>query len=195
MSNLLKQILLEMRLKQWTKNLFVYAAILFNGSIFHADKFFPATIIFVAFCLLSSSVYFFNDIFDYESDRLNPEKSNRPIASGALSIRTGYFCAAILFLMSLIFAYQTNLECLLLLFSYAAINFLYTVKLKQVVIVDVMIIAYGFVARALAGAWAAEIFLTEWFILCVMFLSLFLALGKRRYELTQTKMGGVDVKF
>ena len=80
-----------------------------------------------------------------------------------------------------------NFECFCLLISYAAINILYTVKLKNFVIIDVLIIAYGFVARALAGAWAADIFLTEWFILCVMFLSLFLALGKRRHELISVK--------
>ena len=135
-------------------------------------------------------MYFFNDIFDCESDRLNPEKSNRPIASGAISISTGYFCSAILFLTATAAAYFVNIECLLLLLSYALINFLYTVKLKHLVIVDVMIIAYGFVARVLAGAWAAKIFLTEWFILCVMFLSLFLALGKRRYELIQFQYDG-----
>ena len=174
-----------MRIKQWSKNFFIYAAILFNGSLFVYEKFLPTFIIFAAFCLLSSSVYFFNDIFDYESDKLNPEKSSRPIASGAISIKLGYFCTAILFFIAMLLAYLVNLNCFLLLLSYAAINLLYTVKLKQVVIVDVMIISYGFVARALAGAWAAEIYLTEWFLLCVMFLALFLALGKRRYELVQ----------
>lgn len=186
-----------MRPKQWTKNFFVYAALLFNGSLFVPEKFLPTSIIFVAFCFLSSSVYFFNDIFDCESDKLNPEKSNRPIASGSISISTGYFCAAILFFVAMLSAYLINFKCFLLLLSYAAINFLYTVKFKQLVIVDVMIISYGFVARALAGSWAAEINLTEWFILCVMFLSLFLALGKRRYELVQSqhmKRGGAGQK-
>ena len=192
-NKLLKQIVLEMRVKQWTKNFFVYAAILFNGALFVSEKFLPTLIIFIAFCFLSSSVYFFNDIFDYESDRLNSEKSCRPIASGAISINQGYFCAAVLFSLAMFFAYLTNFKCFLLLISYAAINFFYTVKLKRLVIVDVMIIAYGFVARTLAGAWAAEINLTKWFILCVMFLSLFLALGKRRYELVQFQHGGGKV--
>ena len=157
----LKYIFIEMRPKQWTKNFFVYAAVLFNGSLFNVEKFFVTTEIFIAFCLLSSSVYFFNDIFDCESDRLNPDKCDRPIASGAISIKSAYFCAAILFLTSMLLAYQVNFDCFLLLLSYAVINILYTVKLKKIVIVDVMIIAFGFVARALAGAWAAEIFLTE----------------------------------
>lgn len=188
---MIKNFLKEMRLKQWTKNFFVYAAVLFNGTLFDAEKFFAVTIIFMAFCLLSSSVYFFNDIFDYESDRLNPDKKNRPIASGAISIGQGYFFAAILFLAAMLISYNLNFECFCLLLSYAAINILYTVKLKNFVIIDVLIIAYGFVARALAGALAAEISLTEWFILCVMFLSIFLALGKRRHELIATaKMGG-----
>ena len=171
---MIKQILKEMRLKQWTKNSFVYAALLFNGSLFNPEKFFTVSTIFIAFCLLSSSVYFFNDIFDYESDRVNPDKKNRPIASGAIPISLGYFIAAILFLAAMFISYSVSFECFCLLLSYAVINF---------VIIDVMIIAYGFVARALAGAWASEIYLTEWFILCVMFLSIFLALNKRRHEL------------
>lgn len=184
---MLKNIFSEMRLKQWTKNFFVYAALLFNGSLFNAEKFLTVTIIFAAFCLLSSSVYFFNDIFDYESDKNNPDKKSRPIASGAISVKQGYFFAAILFLSAMFISYSLNFECFCLLISYAVINILYTVKLKNFVIIDVLIIAYGFVARALAGAWAADIFLTEWFILCVMFLSLFLALGKRRHELISVK--------
>ena len=184
---MLALILREMRLKQWTKNFFVYAAVLFNGSLFNAEKFCAASKIFVAFCLLSSAVYFVNDIFDREIDRLNPDKKNRPIASGAISIRQGYFCATILFSAALIISYRLSLECFCLLLSYAAINFLYTTKLKHVIIIDVMIIAYGFIVRTLAGAWAAKIFLTEWFILCVMFLSIFLALGKRRNELISGK--------
>lgn len=184
---MIKPILKEMRLKQWTKNFFVYAALLFNGSLFDAEKFLTVTTIFIAFCLLSSSVYFFNDIFDYESDRINPDKKNRPIASGAISIAQGYFFAAILFSASMFISYKVNFECFCLLLSYAVINIFYTVKLKNLVIIDVMIIAYGFVARALAGALATDIFLTEWFILCVMFLSIFLALSKRRHELISVK--------
>ena len=180
---MIKQILKEMRLKQWTKNSFVYAALLFNGSLFNPEKFFTVSTIFIAFCLLSSSVYFFNDIFDYESDRVNPDKKNRPIASGAIPISLGYFIAAILFLAAMFISYSVSFECFCLLLSYAVINIFYTIKLKNFVIIDVMIIAYGFVARALAGAWASEIYLTEWFILCVMFLSIFLALNKRRHEL------------
>ena len=192
----MKAILQEMRTKQWTKNSFVYAALLFNGSFFVAEKFFVATIIFVAFCLLSSSVYFFNDIFDFEVDKNNPEKKNRPIASGKISIRQGYFISLILFSASMILAYSQSLACFYLLLSYAIINIFYTVKLKHIVIIDVMIIAYGFVARALAGAWATGIFLTEWFILCVIFLSLFLALGKRRQELVSNiHRGGLLEKF
>ena len=139
MNKFLKQILLEMRLKQWSKNLFVYAAILFDGSLFVIEKFIPTFTIF----------------------------------------------ATILFLSSMSAAYSVSAECFLLLLSYAVLNVLYTVKLKQVVIIDVMIMAYGFVARVLTGTLAAEIFLTECFILCVMFLSLFFTLGERRCALVQ----------
>lgn len=183
----MKNILQEMRPRQWTKNFFVYAALLFHGSLFDAEKFWAVTEIFAAFCLLSSGVYFFNDIFDYAADRINPDKKNRPIAAGKISIPLGYFCAAVFSTVALIVAYRLNAECFALLFSYAAVNFLYTTRLKHVIILDVLAIAYGFVVRALAGAAAAAIFLTEWFLLCVMFLSIFLALGKRRHELISGK--------
>ena len=193
---LMKQIILEMRIKQWTKNFFVYAALLFNGSLFQSDKFYSTSVIFFAFCLLSSAVYIFNDIFDYDIDKNNPEKRERPIASGALSIRQGSFISIFLFVCSMILSYNLSLECFYLLMSYAVINFLYTIKLKDIVIIDVMIIAYGFVVRSLSGAWASGINLTEWFILCVMFLSLFLALGKRRHELinsTKMAVGKIEI--
>lgn len=173
----------EMRVKQWTKNLLVYAAILFSGNLFQEQLFMLATIAFFACCFVSSGIYFFNDIFDIEKDRANPQKARRPIASGVISINEGYGCFLFFILLGFIMGAVVSYQCFWLLLSYMVLNIFYTVWLKHVVIVDVMIIAYGFVARSVIGAIAIERNMTIWFILCVMFLSLFLALGKRRHEL------------
>ena len=172
-----------MRVTQWTKNFFVYAALLFHGGLFHGRDFYVVSLAFLSFCLASSSVYFVNDIFDVHSDRLNPKKCHRPIASRAIPIPVGWACAAVLLTAGLAISSRLDRGCLLLLLSYVVINLLYAIWLKHIVIIDVMIIAYGFVVRAIVGAWAGNISMTNWFFLCVMFLSLFLALGKRRQEL------------
>lgn len=176
-------ILQEMRPKQWTKNLLVYAALLFGGSWFAEGKFLLATLAFGAFCLASSAVYFFNDIADVAKDRQNPKKCHRPIAAGKIGVRQAYLYALGLSLTALGIAWFVNSSCFSLLLAYVVMNICYTLRLKHVVIIDVMIIAAGFVLRAIMGAAAVGMGMTVWFLLCVMFLSLFLALGKRRHEL------------
>ena len=189
----MKNILIEMRPKQWTKNLLVYAALIFDGRLFDGASFIVTTTMFIAFCLTSSAVYFFNDIFDADIDRLNPKKKCRPIASGAISRKLGYTCAFILSSTGLVIAASINVNCLVALIIYVALNVLYTVRLKHVVVLDLMIIAACFVLRAVSGALAATISMTVWFMLCVIFLSLFLIIGKRRdelYRLTANKLEG-----
>ena len=181
--NTLRLIAIEMRPKQWTKNLFVFAALLFDGKMFYPDEFFAVSTMFAAFCLSSSAVYFFNDIFDAELDRLNPKKKRRPIASGAISRRLGCFCSISLTIAGLAIALSINELCFFLILSYLALNVVYTVRLKHVVILDIMIVSACFAMRAVSGALAAWIPMTIWFVLCVMFLSLFLIIGKRRDEL------------
>ena len=177
---IIKHILLEMRIKQWTKNLFVYAAILFHGELFNFDYFVTVSIIFIAFSLTASGIYFVNDILDIERDKLNPKKCQRPIASNAISKSLGYFCACALINFGLFISYSINNICFFLMLSYVILNLLYSTWLKHFIIIDVMIISYGFIIRTVIGAVAVDINMTTWFILCVMFLSLFLALGKRR---------------
>ena len=175
--------LYEMRPKQWTKNLLVYAALLFGGSLFQEGAFLRATLAFMAFCFVSSGVYFFNDIYDAPQDRQNPQKCTRPIAAGRIGIKTAYVMATGLFALGLCLASWLNAYCLGIIALYVVMNLAYTMKLKHIVIIDVMIIALGFVLRALMGVVAVGTGVTMWFLLCVMFLSLFLALGKRRHEL------------
>jgi len=183
MFNILRPVVQEMRPWQWTKNMLVYAALLFSGTLFAEDKFILTTAAFMAFCLASSGVYFVNDIADVEKDRLNPKKCKRPIAAGKINIPVAYFLAVILFAGGCLISYALNENCFFLLAAYILINIGYTFRLKHVVIIDVMIIAAGFVLRAIMGAVAIGLNMTIWFLLCVMFLSLFLALGKRRHEL------------
>lgn len=183
MFNILRPVVQEMRPWQWTKNMLVYAALLFSGTLFAEDKFILTTAAFMAFCLASSGVYFVNDIADVEKDRLNPKKCKRPIAAGKINIPVAYFLAVILFAGGCLISYALNENCFFLLAAYILINIGYTFRLKHVVIIDVMIIAAGFVLRAIMGAVVIGLNMTIWFLLCVMFLSLFLALGKRRYEL------------
>ena len=175
--------LYEMRPKQWTKNLLVYAALLFGGSLFQEGAFLKTTVAFAAFCLTSSGVYFFNDIYDAPQDRQNPAKCHRPIAAGEIGLRAAYLAATVLFAMGLTLAAWVDNLCLGIIALYIVTNLAYTVRLKHLVIIDVMIVAMGFVLRAVVGVVAAGTGVTMWFLLCVMFLSLFLALGKRRHEL------------
>ena len=145
-------ILSEMRIRQWTKNLFVYAAILFHGNLFDFESFITTSICFISFSLTASGIYFINDILDVESDRLNLQKSKRPIVAGKISKILSYFCAVSLICTGLIISYNLNFTCFTIILSYVILNLLYSAKLKKFIIIDVMIISYGFVSRTIIGA-------------------------------------------
>ena len=173
----------EMRPKQWVKNVLVFAAPVFNGSLFRPDCLSKECLIFLAYCLASSGIYVFNDLIDAKTDRVHPDKCRRPIASGALTTVQGIAAVAALLSSGLALAPCAHRHCLYALLVYVVANIAYSLKLKHVVIIDVLLIASGFVLRALSGAMAIQVAVTPWFVLCVLFLSLFLALGKRRQEL------------
>lgn len=179
----LKDIIIECRLKQYTKNLLVFASPIFAGVIFNDRVFIKTIITYISFSLLASSVYVFNDIIDVEKDRLHPKKCCRPIASGRISFSTGWALAGILLLASFGLAAYVQRELLMVFGVYLILNILYSLKLKHIVIVDVMIIAIGFVLRAVAGVVATGTGTNGWFLMCIFMLSLFLALGKRRSEM------------
>ena len=175
-----------MRPHQWTKNLFVFAPVVFARAIDKEGVVLRVVATFGIFCLISSGVYLMNDVFDRKADRLHPEKKNRPVASGELSAGTALVTALLLMAAGLFWA-RFGLEsnsisavCLV----YVVIQALYTWHLKHMVIVDVLCIASGFVLRLLAGSFGAWAPLSEWIIVCTVFLSLFLALCKRRHEVT-----------
>jgi 4-hydroxybenzoate polyprenyltransferase len=138
---------------------------------------------FALFCLLSSSVYIFNDIMDVESDRRHPLKSSRPIASGKISIPTATMLFIVFALIALGLSFLLNPMFALTALSYFILNLLYSIYLKNVVIIDVMCIAAGFVIRAVAGAVVIGVEISAWLVVCTILLALFLGFGKRRHEL------------
>ncbi|WP_338552549.1 decaprenyl-phosphate phosphoribosyltransferase [Paenibacillus sp. KS-LC4] len=181
--NLILACMSQLRPKQWTKNILVFASALFAGTFLEYSTFLNAFLAFVCFSCVASTIYIINDIADVEKDRLHPDKCKRPLPSGALTMPTAVGLGAILFAGSTLLSYFISPQLTAVLLFYFIMNVGYSFKLKHVVLIDVMIIAAGFVLRAVAGAVAVNGNLTSWFILCAMLLSLFLALGKRRHEL------------
>jgi 4-hydroxybenzoate polyprenyltransferase len=194
-----------MRPQQWTKNGLTLLAAIFSRTIFDAPTLTRVAIGFVAFCLAASGIYILNDLADRERDRAHPIKRYRPIASGALDSRVAGWMAGALFAGAAALALWLALGGFyhdlphkadpfralggggrlfaLALAAYVALNIAYSTWLKRLALWDVFAIAAGFVLRALAGAFAAAVYISPWFYLCTIFLSLFLALGKRRAEL------------
>jgi 4-hydroxybenzoate polyprenyltransferase len=172
------------RPKQWTKNLIVFAPIIFAARIFESERLLATCVCAVAFCLVSSAVYLINDVLDREQDRIHPRKKNRPIASGRLSPTLAMSTAIIASLLAIFLSLLVRPSCAVLVLTYWAVMLLYANFLKHVVLLDVMIVASGFVLRAIAGGVAAGVPLSGWFLLCTSFGALFLALEKRRQELT-----------
>lgn len=182
-TTMIRLILQEIRVKQYTKNVLVYAAPLFNGTLLVPDMLKRSTLAFVSFCLVASAVYILNDILDREKDRQHPTKCHQPIASGRLplSLAIGIFCALLLAAGVLSWLVRPGLAALLA--GYFLMNIAYSVRLKHIVLIDVMIIAAGFVMRAFAGTIAIGVGASSWFVVCVFMLSMFLALAKRRSEM------------
>lgn len=167
----------------WSKNLFVFAALVFSKRLFEMHSFTLSLIGFALFSLASGAAYIFNDIKDIESDRQNPQKRLRPIAAGKISIPLAIGLFIILGTVSIIASYWIKPTFGLIILIYIVLNMLYSVILKHIVIVDVMVIAAGFLMRVMAGAELIDVYPSKWLILCTILLSLFLALGKRRNEI------------
>jgi len=174
-----------MRPRQWTKNLFIFAALLFDLKLFDLTYAVRTVLAFVLFCILSGSVYLINDLTDIEKDRQHPVKRNRPLASGKLKRSWAVTAAVVVppITLSLCFLLQPLFGLIAL--AYFVLQLLYSFGLKNVVILDVLIIAAGFVLRVAAGSAVAEAQrFSPWIYVCITLLALFLALGKRRNELT-----------
>ena len=192
----MKEYLRLLRPLQWIKNGFVFAPAFFSNNLLKWEYFAPTFIVFCSFCLISSSIYCFNDLHDVEADRQHPKKCKRPIASGAVSTKTGYTLMALCTILSfavLGFVRSIHTPYLYIIIGgYWLMNIAYCLKLKQIAILDVTIIAIGFVMRVLIGGLATEIWISHWLVLMTFLLTLFLALAKRNddfriYEQTGTK--------
>lgn len=181
--SLAKEILLTLRPRQWVKNVVIFAAIIFSQNLFHLPLLGRTVLAFLIFCLLSGVVYIFNDLMDAENDRLHPVKKNRPIAAGRLAPAQAAAVMAALFVLAILAAYRLGTPFLITSLSYLALFIFYSLKLKHVVILDLLAIAGGFVIRAVAGAVAISVAISHWLLLCTILLALFLGLAKRRHEL------------
>lgn len=183
-TNIFYNILVSMRPKQWTKNGFVLAGLIFSKSFLEIVPVLRTILALVLFSLVSGSLYMVNDIIDRERDALHPQKSLRPIASGKLNIYTALACSMILLAVSLSVSFLLSFKMFLALLTYTGLVLVYSLWLKKIVIVDVIIISLGFVLRVAGGSLAINVKISPWLIVCTTLLALFLALNKRKSELT-----------
>ena len=174
------------RPKQWLKNVLVFAAPGAADVLLDAKPLIKTLIAFVAFCLAASSIYCFNDANDAEADRLHPKKKNRPIASGEISVRAGYIFGTVLMAAALAIGFAVRKELGAAVLGYIALTILYTYVFKEIAVLDLVAIAGGFVIRALAGAAAVDVPISNWFFIVTSFGSIFMAAGKRYAEVAET---------
>ena len=179
----IKDIIQSLRPVQWTKNFFLFAALLFAQKIFDIPLFLKTLGAFVIFCLLSGSLYLVNDVLDFEEDRVHPKKSKRPIASGRVRRPQAVAAAVVLAAASLACAYVLNPRFFIAGAAYLVLQLAYSLKLKHVVILDVFLVASGFVIRVVAGGLVIDVPLSSWLLICTTLLALFIAMSKRRHEL------------
>jgi len=179
---------------QWLKNGFVFTPLIFSKHLFEKEYNNKAILAFVAFCLASSFVYILNDILDKEADKLHPEKKKRPIAADEISIPFATGIAVIVGTASIAIAQLLPIQFLYAILLYIAIQFAYSFSLKHIVILDLFIIATGFMLRVFAGALAIQVEISHWIIITTLFLSLFLAASKRRSELVMIRKFNIETK-
>lgn len=182
-------VLHSLRPEQWTKNLLVFAALLFARRLFDPAAVLQALAAFAIFCGLSGAVYLLNDVSDRESDRQHPVKRHRPIAAGHVSAPTAVAWALVLIALGLTLSFWLQTGFGMAAAAYLVLQAAYTRVLKHVVILDVMAIAFGFVLRAVAGGLVIGVPISDWLVICTLLLALFLGLSKRRHELTLLAAG------
>ena len=178
-----KYIIAAMRPQQWIKNLFIFAGLIFSVNLFNVHLLAKVLAGFILFSLGASSVYIFNDIQDIKKDRDHPEKCKRPLASGSLRVTKAYAVSLVIAVISLVGAFLVDQMFFAILATYIVMNTAYSIKIKHLVILDVMCIAFSFVFRVLAGTALAGVSPSDWLIICTITLSLFLGFSKRRQEL------------
>lgn len=189
----MKKLLKLIRPHQWLKNGFVFIPMFFGGGLLNTDNIVHGIITFFSFSFIASSIYCFNDIIDVDDDRRHPIKCQRPIASGAIGITSAYVLMAVMVLLSfslLLLLPQQGWKVAAVVLFYFVMNLTYCAKLKQYAILDVCIIAFGFVLRILAGGTATGIMLSNWLVLMTFLLTLFLSFAKRRDDVVRMNETG-----
>jgi 4-hydroxybenzoate polyprenyltransferase len=179
----IKDAVVSLRPAQWTKNLFVAAALIFAKKVFDLPLLLRTLAAFAVFCLLSGAIYIVNDVLDAAQDRLHPRKSRRPIAAGRIGRSEAVVLAAGLAALGLVAADLLDPAFFAAAAAYVLLQLAYSVRLKDVVILDIFVVALGFVLRVVAGALVIAVPISPWLLLCTMLLALFLAMSKRRHEL------------
>jgi 4-hydroxybenzoate polyprenyltransferase len=182
---MISALVVSMRPRQWTKNLILFAGLVFSKHFFDIAYLRVSILAFAAFCLTASSVYLLNDLRDLEQDKLHPIKKNRPLPAGRITPTQVLTFSLIFALIALPLAFLLRRSYGYLLLFYWLMMLAYSFKLKHVVIVDILIISAGFFLRALAGAIVLNVMISRWLIACAIFLSLFLILAKRRSEIIE----------
>jgi len=180
---------LLLRPTQWVKNLLIFAALIFSMHLLVAESVLRTLVAFVSFCLVASAAYVVNDVHDAERDRSHPIKSQRPIASGRVSVQSALLVAALLAAAGAALALALGQRFAAIVAAYALLQVLYSFALKDVVILDVMAIATGFVLRAVAGGVVIDVYVSPWLMLCTFLLALFLGFNKRRHEVVLLEGG------
>lgn len=189
----MKNLIRLIRPKQWIKNLIVLLPVFFGGALLHPSAIYAGLITALSFSFAASSIYCLNDIIDIEDDKHHPIKCNRPLASGAISISQGYTLMVLMFILSMastFLLYDHQLETAGVIAFYWLLNIGYCLKLKQYAIIDVCIVAFGFVLRVLAGGVSTSIHLSKWIVLMTFLLMLFLSFAKRRDDVVRMNETG-----
>lgn len=182
----MKEYMKLIRIKHYTKNLLIFLPIIFSRNLLEVDLLTNVIFGFVLFCLTASIIYIFNDIKDIESDKLHPQKCKRPIASGKITKKQAIFIIIILAIVTMEIAltkFANNLEIICILLIYVGINIAYTIKLKKIPIVDIFILAMGFLIRVIFGATLISVQVSNWLYLTILSISFYMGMGKRRNEM------------
>ena len=191
---MIKDILRLIRPKQWIKNMFVFIPMFFAGELFDLHSLCLCAVTFLAYSLMASSIYCYNDIVDADADRRHPVKCHRPVASGAVSVRLAYTLMALMAVLSvavvLLLPPEVMANVLAVVLFYYLLNLSYCSKLKQYAIVDVCIVAFGFVLRILAGGFACEVTPSNWLVIMTFLLTLFMSFAKRRDDVLRMNETG-----
>lgn len=191
---MIKDILRLIRPKQWIKNMFVFIPMFFAGELFDLHSLCLCAVTFLAYSFIASSIYCYNDIVDADADRRHPVKCHRPVASGAVSVRLAYTLMALMAVLSvavvLLLPPEVMANVLAVVLFYYLLNLSYCSKLKQYAIVDVCIVAFGFVLRILAGGFACEVTPSNWLVIMTFLLTLFMSFAKRRDDVLRMNETG-----